>query len=167
VPYSPSHSFLNSNQNLLKFLGKHILPPCIVIPYVYKTYFAGKPLEIVGFLYICYLLYKMVVYPLYFKLKITTWGRVNIRSYGKYAVVTGGTSGIGEAFVHTFGRKGLNVIVVSRSQDKLNRVKEEVRGIGQREKRSEMKRAVKNIFQVAYILCVPAANSSLSLRAAV
>ena len=84
----------------------------------------------VGFLYVCYLLYKIVFYPLYFKLKIATWGRVNIRSYGKYAVVTGGTSGIGEAFVHTFGRKGLNVIVVSRSQDKLDRVKKEVRVMG-------------------------------------
>ena len=113
----------------------------MIIPYVYKKHFIGKPFELIGFLYIAYLVYKIVLYPLYFKAKITTWGRVDVRKYGKYAVVTGGTSGIGEAFVHTFGRKGMNVIVVSRSQDKLDRVKKEVRGGGSERSEERRRRA--------------------------
>merc|ERR1712151_664521 len=40
-------------------------------------------------------------------------------SYGKWAVITGATSGIGEAFSHDLASKGLNILLVSRSEDKL------------------------------------------------
>jgi len=40
-------------------------------------------------------------------------------------LVTGCTSGIGEAIAYEFAREGMNIILVSRSMDKLNKVKEE------------------------------------------
>jgi len=46
---------------------------------------------------------------------------------GKWAVVTGSTDGIGKAFAMAFARKGLNVVLISRSQAKLDTVAQEIR----------------------------------------
>jgi len=43
-----------------------------------------------------------------------------VRKYGKWAVVTGCTAGIGECFVHELAARGFNIILISRSIDKLN-----------------------------------------------
>ena len=42
-----------------------------------------------------------------------------------YVLITGCTSGIGEAIAYEFAREGMNIILVSRSMDKLNKVKDE------------------------------------------
>jgi len=47
-------------------------------------------------------------------------------SYGKWAVISGATSGIGEAYAHDLASKGLNVLLVSRSEDKLKKTQENV-----------------------------------------
>ncbi|KAM9965197.1 hypothetical protein ACTFIW_005004 [Dictyostelium discoideum] len=44
---------------------------------------------------------------------------VNINKYGGWVVVTGATDGIGKAYCHEFAKKKLNVVLVSRSLDKL------------------------------------------------
>lgn len=44
----------------------------------------------------------------------------DVRKYGKWAVVTGATDGIGKAFADELARKGLNVLLVSRTQSKLD-----------------------------------------------
>ena len=111
-------------QNLLKFVAKHVVPAVVALTFVHRS-FSSNPLATIGLLYVLYLLFKVVLYPVYFRLKISTWGRVDVRKYGDYAVVTGGTSGMGEAFVRTFGKAGLNVIVVSRSASKLDKLKKE------------------------------------------
>jgi len=49
---------------------------------------------------------------------------------GKWAVVTGSTDGIGKAFAMAVARKGLNVVLISRSQSKLDAVAEEIREKG-------------------------------------
>lgn len=41
------------------------------------------------------------------------------RTYGDWAVVTGATDGIGKAMAFEFARKGCNVLLISRSADKL------------------------------------------------
>eukprot|EP00494_Astrolonche_serrata_P023875 UN24133 len=46
----------------------------------------------------------------------------DLKSYGSWAVVTGSTSGIGLGYANELARKGLNVLLISRSQDKLNNV---------------------------------------------
>ena len=42
-----------------------------------------------------------------------------IKSYGTWAIVTGSTDGIGEAMATELARKGLNLLLISRSKDKL------------------------------------------------
>ena len=44
------------------------------------------------------------------------------RYQSKWAVVTGASDGIGEAVCHQLAKSGLNIILVSRSEDKLNKV---------------------------------------------
>jgi len=44
----------------------------------------------------------------------------NLKKYGKWAIVTGCTDGIGKALVEEFARRGLNVVLISRTQSKLD-----------------------------------------------
>lgn len=46
-----------------------------------------------------------------------------------WAVVTGATDGIGKAYAIALAKKGLNVLLVSRSQDKLEAVQQEILGM--------------------------------------
>jgi len=49
----------------------------------------------------------------------------NLKKMGEWAVVTGATDGIGKAMAFELARKGLNVLLVGRSADKLAAVKDE------------------------------------------
>jgi NAD(P)-dependent dehydrogenase (short-subunit alcohol dehydrogenase family) len=51
---------------------------------------------------------------------------------GKVALVTGGSRGIGEAIALAFADAGADVVVSSRSQPDLEKVAEEIRGLGRR-----------------------------------
>lgn len=46
---------------------------------------------------------------------------------GQWAAVTGSTDGIGKAFAMALARKGLNIVLISRSQSKLDAVAEEIK----------------------------------------
>lgn len=46
--------------------------------------------------------------------------------YGKWAIVTGATDGIGKAMAFEFARKGLNVVIISRNQGRLDECKSEI-----------------------------------------
>lgn len=46
---------------------------------------------------------------------------------GEWAVVTGSTDGIGKAYAEELAKCGMKVVLVSRSQDKLNQVSSEIR----------------------------------------
>ncbi|XP_046536420.1 very-long-chain 3-oxoacyl-CoA reductase-B-like isoform X2 [Equus quagga] len=43
-----------------------------------------------------------------------------LRAHGAWAVVTGATSGIGKAYAHELARRGLNIVLISRSLSKLD-----------------------------------------------
>jgi len=43
----------------------------------------------------------------------------DVLSYGKWAVVTGATSGIGESFCHELASRGMNILLISRNEEKL------------------------------------------------
>lgn len=43
----------------------------------------------------------------------------NLRGYGKWAVVTGATDGIGKAFCEELAKKKINLVLVSRTESKL------------------------------------------------
>ncbi|XP_053123209.1 very-long-chain 3-oxoacyl-CoA reductase-like [Hemicordylus capensis] len=54
------------------------------------------------------------------------WKGVDLTSYGPWAVVTGATAGIGKAYAHELAKRGLNVVLISRSLDKLKKVAREI-----------------------------------------
>jgi 17beta-estradiol 17-dehydrogenase / very-long-chain 3-oxoacyl-CoA reductase len=49
-----------------------------------------------------------------------TFGGINLKKYGDWAVATGCTDGIGKAYAEKLAKKGLNIVLLSRSLDKLN-----------------------------------------------
>jgi len=51
--------------------------------------------------------------------------RKDLKKYGAWAVVTGATDGIGKAIAKQLAKRGMNVVLISRSEDKLNAVAEE------------------------------------------
>ena len=50
----------------------------------------------------------------------------NLRKYGKTAIVTGATDGIGKAYALELAKRGLDVVLVSRTQAKLDAVQKEI-----------------------------------------
>lgn len=46
--------------------------------------------------------------------------------YGAYALITGGSSGIGKAIAHELAKKGLNLILVARRKDELQQAAQEI-----------------------------------------
>ncbi|XP_054722876.1 inactive hydroxysteroid dehydrogenase-like protein 1 [Uloborus diversus] len=52
--------------------------------------------------------------------------RLDLNKYGKWAVVTGGTDGIGKAYARELARRGLNIIIISRSKEKLDKTAKEI-----------------------------------------
>ena len=50
----------------------------------------------------------------------------DMTKYGKWAVVTGATSGIGEAYAHFLAKKGINILLISRSEKKLQKVQNDL-----------------------------------------
>ncbi|KAM4547572.1 hydroxysteroid (20-beta) dehydrogenase 2 [Fundulus diaphanus] len=53
--------------------------------------------------------------------------QVDLRKYGQWAVVTGATSGIGKAYAIEMARRGLDVVLIGRSDDKLRMVAKEIK----------------------------------------
>lgn len=53
--------------------------------------------------------------------------KLNLRKYGSWAVVTGATDGIGKAVAKELAKRGLNLVLISRSKDKLDAVSEEIK----------------------------------------
>ena len=53
-----------------------------------------------------------------------TLGGINLKKYGDWAVVTGCTDGIGKAYAEKLAKKGMNIVLLSRSLDKLTDMSE-------------------------------------------
>ncbi|XP_042886005.1 inactive hydroxysteroid dehydrogenase-like protein 1 [Penaeus japonicus] len=54
------------------------------------------------------------------------WRKDLVGNYGKWAVVTGSTDGIGKGYARELAKNGMNIILVSRSSGKLEKVAEEI-----------------------------------------
>ncbi len=54
-------------------------------------------------------------------------GSLKLKSYGSWAVVTGCTDGIGKAYVEQFAKRGINVVLISRTLEKLNAQADELK----------------------------------------
>lgn len=46
--------------------------------------------------------------------------------YGKWCIVTGATQGIGKAYAEAFAKRGMNLLIISRSEDKLKAFSQEL-----------------------------------------
>ena len=51
---------------------------------------------------------------------------VDVRNLGSWAVVTGASEGIGKGYALELARRGLNVVIMSRSREKLQKVADEI-----------------------------------------
>jgi short-subunit dehydrogenase len=51
---------------------------------------------------------------------------MNVCRYGNWALVTGATDGIGKAFTVKLARKKINLVIVGRSQSKLEELAKEL-----------------------------------------
>mmetsp|Transcript_2603 Transcript_2603/g.7435 ORF Transcript_2603/g.7435 Transcript_2603/m.7435 type:complete len:316 (-) Transcript_2603:131-1078(-) len=50
----------------------------------------------------------------------------DLKRFGKWAVVTGATDGIGKAYAFAFAKQGMSVVLISRTESKLQDVKKEI-----------------------------------------
>jgi 17beta-estradiol 17-dehydrogenase / very-long-chain 3-oxoacyl-CoA reductase len=87
-------------------------------------------LEVIGLIVTVYVMWCIVgaVWNLLYTCYIgSALGRaIDVRRLGSWAVVTGATDGLGRAYVDEMARKGLNVVLISRSLFKLQNVAREV-----------------------------------------
>ncbi|XP_065800586.1 very-long-chain 3-oxoacyl-CoA reductase [Muntiacus reevesi] len=62
---------------------------------------------------------------------VRVWGLRNESGVGprlgEWAVVTGSTDGIGKSYAEELAKRGMKIVLISRSQDKLNQVSSEIR----------------------------------------
>ncbi|XP_019719786.1 hydroxysteroid (20-beta) dehydrogenase 2 [Hippocampus comes] len=59
---------------------------------------------------------------------LSQFWQVDLRTYGQWAVVTGATSGIGKAYAMELAQRGLDIVLVSRCDEKLRQVAKEIEG---------------------------------------
>ncbi|EGG13265.1 steroid dehydrogenase [Cavenderia fasciculata] len=71
---------------------------------------------LIGLAFIAVHLYKFLNFVYASTIRPST----NLKKYGDWAVVTGATDGIGKAYAYEFAKRGMNIVLISRSQDKLN-----------------------------------------------
>jgi len=50
----------------------------------------------------------------------------NLKKFGEWAVITGATDGIGKAYAFALAKKGLNIVLISRTESKLKDVAKEI-----------------------------------------
>lgn len=53
--------------------------------------------------------------------------RLDLKKYGSWAVVTGASEGIGKGYAIQLAKRGMNVVIMSRSQEKLEKVANEIK----------------------------------------
>lgn len=109
---------------LLSFVAKVTLPLVAVLgPLVAYTGIWEHPLWFLGLMTAGVYTAKFLSYVAE---RVTRRRKDLVGKYGKWAVVTGATSGIGEAFAHELAGRGMNVLIISRTQAKLEKTKADI-----------------------------------------
>jgi len=109
-------------KNLIKFIAKRLIP-ILLIFCSFASYMElwAQPVRLLGFCLVAIWIIKITRRVILF-LRVKLFPRDPL-SYGKWAIVTGATAGIGEAFAYELAACGMNVIIISRSLNKLEEVK--------------------------------------------
>ncbi|XP_075062504.1 very-long-chain 3-oxoacyl-CoA reductase-B-like [Mixophyes fleayi] len=86
----------------------------------------SQGLHVLGSLALSYLVLKQAWKLLQgFRIHILSrWWRTDLKKYGGWAVVTGATDGIGKAYAEELARRGFDIVLISRSLEKLQKVAE-------------------------------------------
>ncbi|CAF1189790.1 unnamed protein product [Rotaria sordida] len=79
-------------------------------------------LETFGALTLIYILVRLAT----FIYQILCPLRVDIKKFGEWALITGSTDGIGKAYAIELAKRGFNVILISRTKEKLEQVAKEI-----------------------------------------
>lgn len=109
---------------LLTFIAKVTFPLVVVMgPFVAYTRIWEYPFWFLGLITFAVLSTK----ALYYLVERLTRRRKDLpREYGKWAIVTGATSGIGEAFAHELAQRGMSILIISRTPAKLEKTKADI-----------------------------------------
>ncbi|KAK6101884.1 Very-long-chain 3-oxooacyl-coA reductase lethal protein [Brugia pahangi] len=85
-------------------------------------------LVLLGWIFLLYLMYHLAIifYNLVYPFFIATPINLNKAAGGKWAVITGSTDGIGKAYAFELARRSFSIVLISRTQSKLDAVKEEL-----------------------------------------
>ncbi|ROT69377.1 hypothetical protein C7M84_012431 [Penaeus vannamei] len=63
-------------------------------------------------------------------LRAHVWSKLRnknfVETYGRWAVVTGSSDGIGKGYAYELAKKGMNLLLISRTMEKLQKIKEEI-----------------------------------------
>ena len=118
-------AILDQKERRLLALLIVVFTPLSFLAYsAYKSFFPGNFLGFVGSLFVLRLTYNALLLPLF---RLATRRPKVLSSYGSWAVVTGCTSGMGERFAHRLAAEGLNILLVSRTQSKLDKIASDIK----------------------------------------
>jgi 17beta-estradiol 17-dehydrogenase / very-long-chain 3-oxoacyl-CoA reductase len=86
-------------------------------------------LNTLAYLALSYIVYRIVwaIYIIVYPYLIASPPDLHKLAGAKWAVVTGSTDGIGKAYAFELARKGFNLLLISRTQSKLDTTKEEIK----------------------------------------
>jgi len=94
-----------------------VLPICLLIAIVYYLNLGPDPLRNLGGAAGVFITYKLIrMLMTHFRKNAK---RREPKSYGKWAIVTGCTGGLGQAFARGLAAKGMNILLISRNPKKL------------------------------------------------
>lgn len=82
-----------------------------------------------GYAAITFVVYKILqsLYATIFPYLFAVPHNLQVLAGAKWAVVTGSTDGIGLAYAYELAKKGFDLVLISRTQDKLNKVAKEIK----------------------------------------
>jgi len=125
--------------NLCKFIILNICLPIVTLSYLYKYMkstgalnklsekgiFYGTKIEVIGLVFsivtlykTCLLIYRGFIIP-----------AKKPEKYGKWAIITGCTGGIGASFVEELAKKNMSLLLISRDEKKLQEQKAALQGV--------------------------------------
>ena len=84
---------------------------------------------ILGFIFLKYILFSFLcaLFRIFFPFFYPFPKNLHQLAGAKWALITGGTDGIGKEYVNQLAKKQFNIIIISRSQTKLDNVAKELR----------------------------------------
>uniref|UniRef100_A0A182K3H2 Steroid dehydrogenase n=1 Tax=Anopheles christyi TaxID=43041 RepID=A0A182K3H2_9DIPT len=112
----------------LQYAGLKLVPECVRV-FVLKTIY--NHLRVIGVYATFCWLYENLRTPLLLLLRAIKQlfldGQQSLQEkYGPWAVITGGSDGIGKGYAHYLASQGMKVLLIARNEAKLKRVAEEI-----------------------------------------